>query len=370
MLQGRKIYHIVSNSVWGGGEQFVYDLSQRQLKEGIEIEIFCKPIEKIERKFSDLGVKVHTLHLGGAVDLWSAWRMKQIVAGSGECYIHAHNFKDAFTAAYARRMMGEAGEKVHVVMCRHLTRPAKRTFPYPWLYSHIDALCFDSELARETFLSTKPEIDTGKLMVVHTSIVVPERIEAVSLRERYSIAEGTPIAMFHGRLDPEKGLDVLVSAAALLGDIDFRLIIVGSGSEQYTRHLQGLIAEKGIGEKVIMAGFQHPVLPFIAKADIGILPSTVREGCPLSPMEYMSQAIPVVATDNGGQKEYIESGVNGLLVTPGDVESLAAALRRLLTDGEERREMGRKAQADFMAELNYDKFYENISAIYGMDRSK
>ena len=45
-----KIFHIVSNKEWGGGEQYVYDLSQRQRTEGIDVTIFCKPVEAIMQK--------------------------------------------------------------------------------------------------------------------------------------------------------------------------------------------------------------------------------------------------------------------------------------------------------------------------------
>jgi len=110
-----------------------------------------------------------------------------------------------------------------------------------------------------------------------------------------------------------------------------------------------LIAEKGLGDKVLLAGFRHPILPYVAGADFGVLASTVREGCPLSPQEYMSQGRPVVATNNGGQREYIDDGKNGLLVEPGDARQLADAMRRLAADAELRRRLGRQAKADYDA---------------------
>ena len=45
-----KIFHIVSNKEWGGGEQYVYDLSQRQMADGINVTIFCKPVQALMQK--------------------------------------------------------------------------------------------------------------------------------------------------------------------------------------------------------------------------------------------------------------------------------------------------------------------------------
>lgn len=361
----KSVFHIVSNKEWGGGEQYVYDLSLRQQAEGISVTVFCKPVEAIIQKYAGAGLKVLPLALGGALDLRSAWRMAKAVSKAGPCTIHAHNFKDAFTACYARRLT--ANKQVRVVMCRHLTRKGKNTFLYRWLYRELDRLVFDSELSRSEFLSTSPTIDAAKMAVVHTSVVVPESVTAADIQTELHIPEGCVVGMSHGRLDPEKGLDVLLEAVSLLGDRPFRLVLVGRGSEAYTAHLHQVAEEKHIADKVLFAGFVHPVLPYVAAADFGILASTVREGCPLSPQEYMSQGHPVIVTDNGGQREYVCQEVNGLLVPPGDAQALADAIARLTDDKALRQRLGSQARADFDDHLNYNHYYTAIKKIYDGD---
>ena len=358
----KKIFHIVSNKEWGGGEQYVYDLSQRQKADGIAIGVFTKPVEAVTEKFREVTDMVTALPLKGMTDVTSAWRMARHIDHAGACTIHAHNFKDAFTACYARRLT--RNKEVRVVMCRHLTRTGKNSWPYRWLYGELDALCFDSDLSRDTFLSTKPSIDRAKLSVVHTSIVVPGSVEAAPLRQELSIGEDEVLAMYHGRLDPEKGLDVLIEAFAQLREKPLRLVLIGRGSPDYTAHLNQLIAEHGLEGRVLLAGFRHPVLPYVAAADFGVLASIVREGCPLSPQEYMSQGRAVVTTDNGGQREYVVDGVNGLLVPPGDADRLAQAMGRLADDASLRQRLGRQAAADYRDHLNYEHFYSAISRLY------
>ena len=355
-----KIFHIVSNKEWGGGEQYVYDLSQRQRTEGIDVTIFCKPVEAIMQKYQEAGMTVIPLALGGALDIRSAWKMAKVIENHSN--IHAHNFKDAFTACYAKCLA--RNKQVRVVMCRHLTRKGKNTLLYRWLYLHLDRLIFDSELSRSVFLSTRPTIDEAKLGIVHTSIVVPETFEKTDLRREFQMPSDCVIGMFHGRLDPEKGLDTLLEAVAQVKDKPFRLVLVGRGSEDYTAHLHQMAEGKGISDKVIFAGFRHPVLSVVAAADFGILASTVQEGCPLSPQEYMSQGHPVVVTNNGGQREYVQQEHNGLLVPPGDAKALAEAIARLVDDAALRQRLGTQAKADFDDHLNYDHYYEQIKKIY------
>ena len=358
----KKVFHIVSNKEWGGGEQYVYDLAQRQMADGYSVELFCRPVKAVISKFEELNIPIHPLSLKGALDLSSAWKMSTIIRLQDPCIVHAHNFKDAFTAAYARKMCGN--DRIRLIMSRHLTRTGKDTTLYRWLYKQLDWLSFDSEIARNEFYSTQPNMDRQKTGIIRTSIILPDKVTPVGLRQMYGIADNEVIGMFHGRLDPEKGLDTLLEAVSLIRQKPLRLVLVGRGSDEYTAHLKDRIAELDIQEKVVLAGFCHPVLPYVADADFGILASTVREGCPLSPQEYMSQGKPVVVTDNGGQREYVIDGRNGLLVSPGNAPMLAEAMMRLIDHADLRRQLGQQAQADFNDTLSYDHLYSQIHSLY------
>lgn len=361
-FNGMKIYHTVSNKVWGGGEQTVLDLSRRQLADGIEVELFCVAKEEVIRPFRDLGVPVHAMALGGALDFASALKMSRVLKHNTARAVHVHNFKEAFTAAYARRLSGRGD--IRLVMCRNLTRKGKNSWLYRWLYRQLDCIVFDSQLAMDTFLSTSPAIDRSKLLAIFNGVVLPRGIVAADVRTAYGISAGERVVMYHGRLDPEKGLDVLIEAVALLRAKPFRLLLVGRGSDEYTAHLKALIAGKGVQDKVVFTGFVNPVMAYVASADIGVLPSIVPEGCSLSAQEHLSQGHPVVVTNNGGQREYVVEGSNGLLVPPGDAQALANALAALIDNEELRQRMGRQAKADFDDHLSYEHFYEKIMKIY------
>ena len=288
--------------------------------------------------------------------------MSRVLKHSTATDIHVHNFKEAFTAAYARRLSGR--KDIRLVMCRNLTRKGKNSWLYRWLYSQIDCIVFDSQLAMDTFLSTNPTIERSKLKVIFNGVVLPDNIVPFNVRAEYHIPSSELVVMYHGRLDPEKGLDVLIEAAAIIREKPFRLVLVGRGSDEYTAHLNELVATKGLQGKVVFTGFVSNVLSLVASADIGVLASIVPEGCSLSAQEHMAQGHPIVATNNGGQREYIVDGSNGLLVPPADATALAQAIARLIDDDELRQRMGRQAKADFDDHLSYEHFYKQISKIY------
>jgi glycosyltransferase involved in cell wall biosynthesis len=169
--------------------------------------------------------------------------------------------------------------------------------------------------------------------------------------------------MFHGRISPEKGIDVLLKAFAQAAIPDARLVIVGSGNEEYVRELQSLAAANGVAERIEWTGHSNDIHPLIEKADIGICPSHVREAGALSVIEYMAHGKPVIASNNGAQPEYVTSGTNGILVAPGDTQALAEAIATL-SDAQRRQAIGKAARETFKERLAYPIFIERIENVY------
>lgn len=163
---------------------------------------------------------------------------------------------------------------------------------------------------------------------------------------------------------PEKGVDILLDAVSLLKDLNFKLLILGTGSPEYVGELNRKIVANGVTDKVVMTGFVDNVSSVIAQTDIGVIPSISREPFGLSIIEFMELGKTVVTTNNGAQPEFIEDGVNGYLVPPADAEAIADKLRLLIGDDTLREKIGKQASKDFLEKLSYDTFYEKIYALY------
>lgn len=145
------------------------------------------------------------------------------------------------------------------------------------------------------------------------------------------------------RLQPEKGIDDLVSAAAALRPHlpGLRVAVAGSGPEEAA--LRARIEDAGLAGSFSLLGSRSDVGALLAAADAFCLPSR-HEGLPLSLLEAMQAGLACVATRVGGVPGVIADGVDGVLVEPDDPDALAEALGGVLRDGDRRRAMGAKAR--------------------------
>ena len=345
-----RIIHLVSNKVWGGGEQYVLDLATAFASRGNDVTIVSRNINAVTHRFTDAGLPVTTMALKGDIDIISPIRLARLIGKEQPVVLHVHNFKDATTALRARTL--SRNSNVRIVMTRHLVKAAKRKS----LYNRLDAMIFVSHLAKNEFMSTSPVIDTAKVHVIHNSI---KQLPATTDNGQHN---GLAL-MFHGRLSPEKGIDVLLKAFAQAAIPDARLVIVGSGNQEYMKELQTIAENAGIAQQVTWAGHTSDIHPLIAKADIGVCPSRARESFGLSVVEYMAHGKPVITTNNGAQPEYITDGKDGILIAPDDIGALATAMQSLVSS-EKRQAIGKAAKATFDAHLSFPIFIEKIEKVY------
>ncbi len=130
-----------------------------------------------------------------------------------------------------------------------------------------------------------------------------------------------------GRLDPVKGHDVLLRA--LVDVPDAVLTVLGEGVHR--RALEALVLELGLSDRVRLPGWSEDVAAELGAYDVLVLPSR-SEGWPLTVVEAMLAALPVVATPVGSVPEAVQHGQTGLLVPKDDPAALACALRCLRDD--------------------------------------
>lgn len=358
------VLQLVSNRVWGGGERYAYDLMRRTLSEGIPTAVVAAPAPVVADRFRELGVQVTTAPLRGFTDAASPRIVRDAVLrapGDSPVVIHVHDFKNAFTAILAKKMVGRR-RKVRVVMTRHLVKRGKRNALYRYIYRNLDAMIFISGLVRDEFFSGRPQMDAARCHTVLNSI-----LDAEMFPHAFS-GEGSVRMAYLGRLSPEKGLELLLRSLSKLKDRRWTLAVAGKGEDAYEEGLRKLAADLGISDRVEWLGYVDNVHPLLMRTDIGVVPSVWREPFGLVLLEYMAQGIPVVTTGLGAQREILEEGVDSIIVG-GDTEEeleqgFAAALARLIDDAGLRSGMGRKARETFEEKFSYDRFFSGIIDAY------
>ena len=142
-----------------------------------------------------------------------------------------------------------------------------------------------------------------------------------------------------GRLDHQKGFDILLRAAAEVPEA--RVVLVGDGSQRTA--LEALAGDLGIADRVSFEGHREDAWDLLAGFDVFALPSRF-EGLPLALIDAMLAESAIVTTPVGSIAEAITDGVSGLLVPPDDAARLATAIRRLLANPDERASMGEMAR--------------------------
>lgn len=159
--------------------------------------------------------------------------------------------------------------------------------------------------------------------------------------------------LFVGRLAAVKGVSILLEALARvrIQHPDVRLTLVGDGEER--KKLEELTHELGVSDIVEFVGFksQTEVAEFFSTADVFVLPS-FAEGLPVVLMEALASRVPVITTQIAGVSELVEHGINGFIVRPGDIDSLAEQIFEILEDPSLLSEMGEAGRARVVENFN------------------
>jgi len=166
-----------------------------------------------------------------------------------------------------------------------------------------------------------------------------------------------------GRLEPQKRFDLLMEAFARIAPESprARLLIAGDGSLK--AELSGVIDRLGIanrcrliGHCTDIAGFHHALDLFVQSSDY--------EGTPNAVLEAMALESPIVATDVGGTKELAHDREHALIVPPGQVDALVAAMREALAHPRATADRVKAARLRIEQELSFDRRMDRLETIY------
>jgi glycosyltransferase involved in cell wall biosynthesis len=188
---------------------------------------------------------------------------------------------------------------------------------------------------------------------------------------------GDPVAILSvGRAVEKKGYGDLLAALALLpAELNWRFRHIGGGGK--SGRLMATAARLGIADRIDWLGAQpqERVLEELRTADLFVLSSKTgkdgdRDGLPNVLMEAASQSLPLLATRMSGIPELIEDGRTGLLVEPGDIESLARSLARLIRDSKLRHNLGAAAAHKVRESFSLSGNIAGITSRFGLTETR
>lgn len=203
-----------------------------------------------------------------------------------------------------------------------------------------------------TALEQTDRIPSERITAIHDPVDLERAVSAPGARDRVRSHLGiephhVAVGIF-GRVIHWKGQHVFVEAAirAMRDAPELRAVIVGDksdGSDEYVDRILATIRESGMEDHFVLAGYTPDVEAYYAAMDVVVHASVSPEPFGMVVPEAMAAGRAVIAADAGGPREVVTHGVDGLLVSPGDVDALAAAILRLARDPAERARLARNA---------------------------
>ena len=191
-----------------------------------------------------------------------------------------------------------------------------------------------------------------------------------TMRQQLDLPTDKVILVSVGRLRREKGFPVLLSALKHIPQEQRPFtIILGDGPDKMDLHR--LTTQYGLTESVRFLGNRTDVAEYLQASDLFAM-SSLWEGLPIALLEAMACGLPVIVTRVGGNPEVVEEDRSGILVPPGDDESLAQAILRLVNDPAKRARLSKAAYERIESKFGLKSFieaHENMYAtLYQSDR--
>jgi len=326
------------------------DAVEQLTRAGAEVHVAPQPIHQFTHISGYQYPCCHPAFLRGAVGQWRAqsfWR--DYFRESGAEIIHLNAVTLAPLAPAARA----AGAKVLCCVQEtavHGLLGLRTRWLRHLLSTQMDAVVFISEFDRMAAHCAAP------LVEVIPNWVNLEQFAAdfpqAQARRQFDLPEDARVVLMMGGIDPLKGTLPLLQAFARLAEMpNLHLLIAGncapppalSGIRRwrqavrewphgnYWQRCMDVIAERQLDGRVHLVGMQHAVSPLYAAADVVAFPAIhPHQARPV--LEAGALKKPVVVTDFPQLHEFVQDGVNGLRVRPGDIGALAQAIERLVQD--------------------------------------
>jgi L-malate glycosyltransferase len=341
-----RILHVIDSLVLGGAESFLTALVGELSRTRLTRNAVCAFTPDAADPSLIIRLRIHA----EALSLVPASRVHdprlllgvlQVARRHGAQLIHSHLSGATITARMAGVILS-----VPVVTTVH-------TIPGPTAEDNRARQVAErlTESLSTTIVAPSPEVAAGyasaRRRPVNTVRVIPNgpaaempprSFDRALYRHDVLDTDQSPVVTCVARLEPEKAIDDLIRAVAVLRPTYPRiaLLIAGDGPEK--NRLRDLSVHLGLGDSVRLLGRRDDVGALLTSSDAFCLPSHY-EGLPVSILEALAAGTPVVATKVGGIPGLLDDGETAVLVPPGDVTALSGALEKLLGDEVMRRRL-------------------------------
>lgn len=381
-MKRKKILYVVTKSVWGGAQRYVFDLAINLPKDRFEVIVAAGGNGQLFDKLRAASIRTITipgLHRDVNIfkEILSFWNLFKIFRDERPDTIHLNSTKIGglgALAAFAAKLTTYNLQLTTIFTVHGWGFNEDRPLPIRaviFLISWLSALFQDKIICinNADFKVAKKFIPRRKLALIFNGIGPIDFLPRVEARNFLAQKIGRPIAEdviligTTAELTKNKGLEYLVTALPRLnlGTHKGLTLMIGEGEKR--EKLQKQMNMLGLQDIIFLLGFIPDAARYLKAFDIFALPS-LKEGLPYTIMEAMAAGLPVIATNVGGIPDLVEHGKTGLLVSPKDVIGLAEAIKMLMQNKIMRKEFSSLARQTIKTRFQLRDMIEKTIACY------
>jgi len=321
------ILHTEASKGWGGQEIRILDESDGMRRRGHDVQIATVGGTPLADAVKTRGIPLHEMPIDkrsfGALSA-----LRRTIKEIDPDVIVTHSSTDSWVTAAACLFR----RRPAVVRVRHLGFEVASGLVNRWLYGRVPSHVVTTGEATRNMLVKKLRLNPANVTSIPTGIDTGRYKPGDKMQARAQtglIAKNFVIGIV-ATLRVGKGHRFLVAALEDARLKDATLVIVGDGPQE--ANLRAQVSELGLTDRVVFAGRQQDVVPWLQSFDAFALPSTAIEGAPQAVMQAMATGVPTVVTPVGAIPELVQDGKSGLFVNVSDAASLADAFARLQAD--------------------------------------
>jgi glycosyltransferase involved in cell wall biosynthesis len=324
-----KILHTEASEGWGGQEIRILEEAAGFIARGHDVRIAAPAGSPIVASAQQRAIPVYPMPINRR-SIGSLRALMSLISELRPDVIVTHSSTDTWLVSICTRLMSG---RPAIVRTRHLGFQVGQGVLNRWLYGRAADLVVTTGEATRQMLVQSLHLDPTRVVSIPTGIDTTKFAPGDKSHARKVTGlehSGKPVIGIVATMRFGKAHRFLIP---VLADARLRgacLVIVGDGPQEAA--LRAQVSESGLASRVIFAGRQYDVVPWLNALDIFVLPSTAIEGAPQALMQAMACGIPVVTTPVGAIPELVRDGETGLFVPPGDVQALADAISRLAED--------------------------------------
>ncbi|MCL5046233.1 MAG: N-acetyl-alpha-D-glucosaminyl L-malate synthase BshA [Actinobacteria bacterium] len=359
----------------GGSGIVATELGKDLALRGHEIHFICSDVPFRLREFHEnifyhgVETPLYPLFTEAPYFLSLSSKIAEVARLEGLDIVHAHYAIPHATSAYLARMM-LGGGKPRIVTTLHGTditllgsEPSFAEIIAFSINASDGVTAVSESLKRDTYraLPVKAEISTIPNFL---DCEFHRRVSAERIRERFA-RPWEKVIIHMSNFRAVKRVDTVIKVfARIAAEVPAQLLMIGDGPER--SRAQQLAASLGLCDRVHFLGNQESVIELLSTGDLFLLPSTI-ESFGLAALEAMACEVPVVASKIGGLPEVVVEGITGYLLPPEDVDGMAGAGVRILSDGNLHAQMAGAARARVLGNFcaarivpMYEAYYRKV----------